>query len=83
MMEKVVVQEKIKNLMATLFAVSPSQIDDRASQESLEKWDSLGHLNFVMALEEEFCIQLSDEQVIELLNYPMAVQTVFELLEKR
>ena len=37
----------------------------------VEKWDSLNHLNLVLALEEAFDISFTEEQTIEILNYPL------------
>ena len=43
-------------------------IKDDASAETIEEWDSLKQMNIVIALEEEFDIVLTDDDVIEMLN---------------
>jgi len=67
-------------VMSKVFGVNESEIDENSSQDTVLKWDSLGHLNLVVALEEEFSIQLSDEQVLELLNYKLVYLTVKDLV---
>ena len=37
----------------------------------MEQWDSLRHLNLVLALEAEFDISFTEEQTVEILNYPL------------
>ena len=34
-------------------------------------WDSLKHLNLVLALEEQFGVSLTEEQSVEILSYPL------------
>lgn len=62
------------------FGVGVDEIGDTSSQDDIPKWDSLGHLNLVVALEEEFNIQLSDDQIVELLNYKLIFETIKEIL---
>ena len=41
-------------------------IDEGSSPDSIENWDSLHHMNLVLALEEEFDVEFSDEQVMKM-----------------
>jgi acyl carrier protein len=69
MVDKLEVQ--IKNIMSAVFEIPVEEINDEASPETLEKWDSLKHMNLIVALEEEFKFTYSDEQTIEMLNYSL------------
>ena len=60
---------KIKNLMASIFDEDASQIDEQASPDSIAKWDSLGHMNLIVALEEEFGVTFTDDEIPEMLNF--------------
>lgn len=64
-------EAKLKQVLADVFGVDPSRIDDEASVDTIEKWDSLNHLNLVLALEEQFKVSLNEEQIVEMLNYPL------------
>jgi acyl carrier protein len=55
------------------------QIDENASQQSIEKWDSLGHLNLVVALEEEFDVLFEPEDIAEMTS----VQKIADKIESR
>jgi len=48
-----------------------STIDETASVDTVSKWDSLNHLNLVLALEQQFNISLTEEQTVEILNYQL------------
>ena len=51
----------------------------QASPETIPTWDSLQHLNLVLALEEEFRIQFTPEEVEQLLS----VEVTAAILEEK
>ena len=53
-----------------------------SSPEMIETWDSTQHLNFVLALEEKFGLQLSPEEVEQMLNVGEAARLVESKLQK-
>ena len=38
-------------------------VDDDASQDSLHEWDSLGYLSIMARIEEEFVIQIRQDNI--------------------
>jgi acyl carrier protein len=58
--------ERIRELFATLLQVSPEQIADETTPASLERWDSMRHLIVVAGFEEEFGIDLDPEEAVEM-----------------
>ncbi len=60
-------RERIKQVMARTFQVSVTEIPDDASIDEFSAWDSLGHLEFMLALEMEFAVSISTEDILELL----------------
>ena len=64
-------EAKLKQVLADVFGVDVSAINDEASVDTIAKWDSLNHLNLVLALEEQFKVSLTEDQIIEMLNYPL------------
>lgn len=61
-------EAKLKRVLSEVLDVPMSGIDDSTSPDTLEKWDSLNHLNIVMAIEEEFNVSLTDDDVLEMQN---------------
>jgi acyl carrier protein len=61
--------------MADVFGISPEEITDDASIDSIDAWDSHRHLNLVLALEERFGISLTEQETVEILNFEL-IRTV-------
>ena len=61
-------QERIKAVMAQIFNVDTDSIVAESSPESIERWDSLRHMQLVLAIEDEFGVQFADEDIPELLS---------------
>jgi len=57
--------------MSIIFEIPVSDIDDNASPDSIANWDSVRHLNLILALEEEFSVSLPDEEVGNMLNFKL------------
>jgi acyl carrier protein len=65
--------------MAAVLGVPAEALSDDTSPETVPDWDSMGHLNLVMALESEFGISLSAEEALEMRN----VAAIRRLLQAR
>ena len=65
------IEERIKNVMSAVFEVPAEQINDDSSPDTIESWDSLKHMNLIVALEEELEVSLDDDQIMEMLNYKL------------
>lgn len=57
--------------MASVLKVPESTINDTASPDTIENWDSLKQINLLTALEEEFEIEFEEEQLPEMLNFKL------------
>jgi len=75
------VQDRIKNVMSAVFEIPTGEIDDESSPDTIESWDSLKHMNLVIALEEEFQFEFNDEQTLEMLNYSLIYTIIKEILK--
>tara|TARA_B100000780_G_C21052103_1_gene422537 strand:+ start:794 stop:1024 length:231 start_codon:yes stop_codon:yes gene_type:complete len=62
---------KIKLIMSSVFKVSIESIDDDSSPDSLDYWDSLGHMVLISAIEDEFDIELDESEIIEMMNFKL------------
>ena len=69
-------EEKIKRIMASVFEMDVSEINENSSPETIEKWVSLQHMNLIVALEEEFGITFREDEIVEMLDYKIICKTV-------
>jgi acyl carrier protein len=58
--------------------VATLDLDDEMVVESLKyqdipEWDSIGHMSLVVAIEDEFDVQLDTDQVIDMSSFAVAL----------
>jgi len=75
------VLNRVGSIVADLFHLSPEQVTPQSSPDTIEAWDSLQHLNLVLALEQEFGIQFTPEEIEQLLSVELIADLVAEKLE--
>ena len=57
-------EEKVLEILKNLFELDT--VDKTCSQETCEKWDSMGQLNLVVELEATFDVSLEPEEIAEM-----------------
>jgi acyl carrier protein len=60
-------EEKVLEILKNLFELDT--VDETCSQETCEKWDSMGQLNLVVELESEFDVTLEPEEIGEMKSF--------------
>ena len=73
-MSEAEVEQVVRRLASDVFDVPPATVGHSASPETIENWDSLGHLNFMLALEERFGIEINPDEID-------AVQTIADAID--
>lgn len=63
------IEARIKEVMSSVFDVDVDTLNEESSQDTVEQWDSMKHLDLVVALEEEFGITIPIEEVGNLVNF--------------
>ena len=71
-------EKKLKKLVSTVFEIKIDEIDDSTSPDTVEKWDSLKQLNLAMAIENEFEITLSPNDITDMLSYKLIKQILLK-----
>ena len=71
---------RIRTVLADVFGVDASEIDQNTSMDTVDAWDSLCQLTVVLALEEEFDLHFDDEQTVALVSVPLINEIVAESL---
>lgn len=61
-------QDKYNNVFCETLQVSPEQLSGLTYQ-SVELWDSVGHMTLVAALEDAFDIMLETDDIIDLSSF--------------
>lgn len=70
--------DRVRRVFSDVFQVPLDQVTMQSSPETIPSWDSLQHLNLVLALEQEFRIQFTPEEVEQLLSVEVAANVLEE-----
>jgi acyl carrier protein len=54
--------------------VERSVLNEDTSQKNLSEWDSLRHLNLIVALEDEFDVNLEPEQISIMTSFASVIE---------
>lgn len=60
------VDERLRRVVASVLGVRAEGLSDSDSPETLSAWDSVAHIQLVIAIEAEFGIEFSPEEIGEL-----------------
>ncbi|GCL65932.1 acyl carrier protein [Pseudaquabacterium pictum] len=75
--------DTLKSVLATLFGIDAAGITDATSMDTVEAWDSIQHMNLVLAIEEEFGISIPDEDAANITSFALIRLVVAEQLAAR
>ncbi len=71
--------DRVRGIFSDIFQVPLADVTAQSSPDTIPNWDSLQHLNLVLALEQEFHIQFTPEEIEQLLS----VELVAALLDEK
>ena len=60
---------QIKNIMSIVFEDDLENLGDNPSLDTVRTWDSLKHMNLVIALEDHFNCKFSEDEIYEMDSY--------------
>ncbi|MDO8527438.1 MAG: acyl carrier protein [Deltaproteobacteria bacterium] len=70
------IEERLEKLFKNIFPEPLHPEIRQISQMNSVEWDSLMHLNVVLSLEEEFGVQLNDEDALDVNSFDSAVAVI-------
>ena len=69
----------IRTLAADVLGVRRSEIDGNSTPQHLDSWDSISHVSLVMAIEEQFGVAFTPEEITEM----ESIGRIAELLSRK
>ena len=70
--------EKYKSVFCESFSISEDVLEGNLEYNSIEAWDSVGHMGMIAELEDKFDIMLDTDDIIDFSSYDRGM----EILEK-
>ena len=75
--------ERVRSIAADVLQVPTAQITQHSSTENVESWDSVHHLNLVLAFEQEFDLQFEPEEMDQMHSISHIVNVLENKLNHR
>lgn len=66
--------QRLRHVMGAVFGINASAISPDASSATIAEWDSVRHLQLMLALEEEFNVQFETDELVSLRTLPLIEQ---------
>lgn len=75
-MEEKVLNERVFKVISQVMNIPVEQVNEHSSPENIEQWDSLQHMNLILALEEDLKIKFTDEEIAQMIDADMILKAL-------
>lgn len=75
--------EEVRRLAADVMHKTIDEVPADGTRDSISGWDSMAHVNLVLALEQHFGVQFKPEEMMEMLSIELTAMLVDEKLNAR
>ena len=69
-------KQKYDEIFIEVFEISSDQLNESLEYQSIQPWDSVGHMALMAALEDEFDIMLEMDDIIDFGTYMSGIETM-------
>lgn len=67
-------REKYNQVFIESFSVKEEQLNENLVYQSVQQWDSIGHMGMIAALEEAFDIMMDTDDIIDFGSYHKGIE---------
>ena len=67
-------KEKYDQVFIDSFSITADQLNENLVYQSVQQWDSIGHMGLVAALEEAFDIMMETDDIIDFGSYNKGIE---------
>lgn len=71
--------ETLRRIAGDIFNLPAASLTPHSSPETIESWDSVQHLNLVLAIEEHFAVQIEPEEFEKM----KSLEAIYTLVESK
>jgi len=58
----------VEQIIGNVFNIEPENLNDSSSRDTVEEWDSMGHLIIILELEKQFNVSIAIADVMEMVS---------------
>ena len=73
------IKDKLDSLFLLIFKIPKKKNKTHCNYKNINKWDSLNHVNLILAIESKFRIRMKPEESIKLISY----KKILDYLKKK
>ncbi len=67
-------REKYNQVFMESFSINSDQLNDELVYQSVQQWDSIGHMGMIADLEEAFDIMMDTDDIIDFGSYNKGIE---------
>tara|TARA_Y200000002_G_C22681983_1_gene664465 strand:+ start:458 stop:697 length:240 start_codon:yes stop_codon:yes gene_type:complete len=67
---------KVVHIISSILDIPVESVEESSSPNSIKKWDSVNHLNIILALEEEFNLKFSKDEIESMISVKIINSTI-------
>jgi acyl carrier protein len=79
-MEKTEIFAKLNDIFKDVLDLENVQLTDVTCADDIDEWDSLSHIQLIVAIEKEFGIKFTSREIMKWANVGEMVDTILEKL---
>ena len=73
------IQEKIHKTVAEVFEIPVETVHNRMTSFDIKKWDSLGQLTLISAIEKKFNMFFETEDIFKIIS----IQSIIDIIQEK
>lgn len=77
------VLQDVRRIAADVLRKAIDEVPASGTRDTISGWDSMAHVNLVLALEQNFDVQFRPEEMLEMLSIELTAMLVEEKLAER
>ena len=81
-MKKEEIYERLNNVFRDVFDDESITVNENTTSDDIEDWDSLEHINLIVAVEQEFGIKFNMNEVTTMKNVGEMVDIIISRINK-
>lgn len=75
--------DRIREIAADVLQVPPGRITLQSSTKDIESWDSVHHLNLILALEQAFETQFEPDEIDQMISMDRVLSVLENKIDQR
>ena len=76
------IESKLKKIFHIVLKIKNSEIDNKLTPDKTKNWDSLNHMNLIIAIEQTFQIKFNSNEIAQLFSYKDILRIIKKKMKK-